>query len=233
MSNKFPLAKILILVIILAVPGFLYYLLQSKGENRYKPLPIFGPKEVATTFTKKRGKKIPDTIFHVVKSFEATNQNGNKVVIDSIKKQLIVVNFFYSRSKDLVPQMYTNIKWLNQEFKDNKIVRFLSISVDPVFDNQSVLAQYAKQNGALSGKWDFLSADTNVVYPLARNQFFLNALENKQTGEFIHSEKLVLLDAEHRIRGYYDATSAPEVKKMGDEMKILITEELRKIKAEF
>ncbi len=188
---------------------------------------------MAKTFTKKRGKLIPDTIFHTVKSFEATNQNGDKVVIDSIKKQIIIVNFFYSRSQNLVPQMYTNIKWLNQEYKDNKIVRFLSVSIDPAFDNQSVLAQYAKQNDALSGKWDFLSADTNVVYPLARNQFFLNALEDKQNGNFIHSEKLVLLDAEHRIRGYYDATSAPEVKKMGDEIKILITEELRKIKAEF
>ena len=61
---KFPIFKILILVTILAVPGFLYYLLQAKGKNRYKPLPVYGPKEVAATFTTKRRKKIPDTIFH-------------------------------------------------------------------------------------------------------------------------------------------------------------------------
>jgi len=56
-----PIKKILILVTILAVPGFLYYLLQEKGKNRYKPLAIYGPKKVATTFHSVRGEKIPDT----------------------------------------------------------------------------------------------------------------------------------------------------------------------------
>ena len=54
-KNKFPIFKILILVTILAVPGFLYYMLQAKGKNRYKPLPIFGPKIVASTFHTKKG----------------------------------------------------------------------------------------------------------------------------------------------------------------------------------
>ena len=43
---KFPLFKVLILVTILAVPGFLYYLLQEKGKNRYKPLAIYGPSKI-------------------------------------------------------------------------------------------------------------------------------------------------------------------------------------------
>ncbi len=64
------------------------------------------------------------------------------------------------------------------------------------------------------------------------NQFFVNVFED-QDKSFVFSDKFVLLDAEQRIRGYYVATSFEEVKKLSEELKVLITEELRKIKAEF
>jgi len=97
-----------------------------------------------------------------------------------------------------------------------------------------VLHQYALNIGAKPNKWDILVADSSVVYPLAKQQFFVNALRNNSNKEdFIFSNQFILLDADHRIRGYYTGTSSDEVKKMSDEMKVLITEELRKIKAEF
>ena len=43
---SFPLKKILILLILLAVPGAVYYLLKEKGVNRYRPLAIYGEKQV-------------------------------------------------------------------------------------------------------------------------------------------------------------------------------------------
>ena len=39
MSKAGPFKKIIILVLVLIVPGFLYYLLTAEGKNRYKPLP--------------------------------------------------------------------------------------------------------------------------------------------------------------------------------------------------
>ena len=63
------LKRIVILVLILIVPGFLYYLLQAKGKNRYKPLPIYGSKQVAKTFHKIRGKIVYDTIYHQIPNF--------------------------------------------------------------------------------------------------------------------------------------------------------------------
>ena len=233
-NNKFPLFKILILVTILAVPGFLYYLLQAKGKNRYKPLPVFGPKIVASTFKTKRGVKIPDTIYHQIKNVKLVNVLGDTLKFDDIRKQLIVVNFFYSRNQSPLKEMNLRLQGLNEEYKDNSIIRFISISVDPDFDNTQVLAKYALNIGAKPNKWDILVADSSVVYSLAKQQFFVNALRNNRNKEdFIFSNQFILLDADHRIRGYYTGTSSDEVKKMSDEMKVLITEELRKIKAEF
>src|SRR5690606_16001263 len=99
-------------------------------------------------------------------------------------------------------------------------------------DSNDKLKLYANKIGAIPNKWDILSADTSVTYPLARNQFFVNAFQTAN-GEFIFSDKLILLDAENRIRGYYTGTSTDELRRISDEIKVQITEELRKIKAEF
>lgn len=230
--NKFPLAKILILVTILALPGFLYYLLKEKGKNRYKPLPTFGPKVVSGTFHTKRGAKIPDTLYHIVKFPELHNSSGASVNITTEKQMLTIVNFFYIDNKDVVPALNKNLQNLQEEFKDNKRIRFVSIDIDPKKDDLEKLKQYSVNIGALPQKWEVLTADTAISYPLARKQFFVNAMQTK-TGDLVFSDKLILLDAENRIRGYYTGTSDDELRRISDEIKVLITEELRKVKAEF
>src|SRR4051812_24169037 len=95
--NKFTvLKKIIILGLILALPGFLYYLLTAKGKNRYKPLPVYGPKQVAKTGHKFHGQFIPDTVFHKLADFQLTDQNGKQVSLSSFDKKIIVFNFFYT-----------------------------------------------------------------------------------------------------------------------------------------
>ncbi len=228
-KNKFPLGKILILVTILALPGFLYYLLKEKGENRYKPLPIFGAKIVASTFKVKRGVKIPDTIYHQVKFPVLYNSNQDSVKLSTKEQMLTIASFFYIGNKDVVPKLNEGIKALQEQFKDNKRIRFVSIDLDPKNDDAETLKKYTNTIGAISNKWFVLSADTSVTYPLAREQFFVNAFQTEQ-GSFVFSNKLILLDAENRIRGYYTGTSEDEIRRISDEIKVLITEELRKIK---
>lgn len=233
-KNKFPILKILILVTILAVPGFLYYLLQAKGKNRYKPLPVFGPKVVASTFKTKRGVKIPDTIYHQIPDVSFINSNSDSLKLASIKNQLILVNFFYSKDQLLTPKINEGVNRIFEEFKGNDIIRFISISIDPEHDSISVLKSYAKSIRAKPNKWDVVTMNSSEVLALAKNQFFVNAIKSpEEEGQYIFNDKLILLDAEHRIRGYYSATSVDETKRLSDEIKVLITEELRKIKAEF
>jgi protein SCO1/2 len=229
---KFPLYKVLILITILAVPGFLYYLLQAKGKNRYKPLSIYGEKQVASTFKTKRGVKIPDTIYHTIPNLKFISVDGDSINFNSLKGDLLIVNFFYSSDSLITPKVNQVISGLNKEFENNKLIKFVSISVDSKGDNVEILKNYAKNIGAKSGKWEILNADSTITYPWIRNQFFVNVLENKEGG-FVFSDKFILLDAELRIRGYYVATSFEEIKRLSEELKVLITEELRKIKAEF
>lgn len=221
--------KLIILVLILAVPGFLYYLLTVKGKNRYKPLAIYGPKVVAKTGHKWHGTYIPDTIYHKLDSFALTNQLGQPVTSKDFDYKLLVVSFFYTHCTAVCGEMNKNMERLAWAYRKNKMVKFLSITVDPGRDNPAALLAYAKPFKLPADKWMFLTGDSTSIYNLARKGFLVDAL--KQGDEFVFSNKLILIDADKRIRGYYNGTSLPEAVRLNDEIKVQIAEELRKIKA--
>ena len=222
------LKKILILVFILAMPGFLYYLLKTEGKNRYKPLPFFGPKHLSGTYHSFHGKKIPDTIYHQVNNFKLTAQLGRPVTFQSLNGKILVVNFFYTHCPGCATVM-ANVDTLANFYKKNKLVTFVSITVDPARDSPGILKSYAAQFKMPYDKWRFLTGDTTVIYTLARNGLLVDAVQNDKDN-FVYSNMLILVDPEHRIRGYYQAADRKEINRLGDELKVQIAEELRKVK---
>jgi protein SCO1/2 len=221
--------KLIILVLILAVPGFLYYLLTVKGKNRYKPLAVYGPKQVAKTGHSRRGTYIPDTVYHKLGSFKLTNQLGQPVTEKSFDYKIIVVSFFYTHCQSVCGAVNKNMERLAWAYRKNRMVRFVTITVDPERDNPAALLAYSKTFKLPVEKWQFLTGDSTGIYSLARNGFLVNAL--KAGNDFVYTDKLILIDADKRIRGYYTGTSLPEAVRLNDEIKVQIAEELRKIKA--
>lgn len=231
-SSSFPLKKVLVLLILLAVPGTVYYLLQEKGVNRYRPLPIYGEKKVAKTFTIKRRKQIPDTIYHVIRDFKFLNQNSDTVAFPADSNQITVVNFFYTQCPSFCNSMNKELARVAKYYSKNRLMRFISISVDPVNDSPSVLSKYSKPFVAENKKWDFVTGDKDLIFDIAKNDFLVDVIQdtiNKK--EIIHTPMIILLDPQKRIRGYYDSSRGPEqMNLLIDEIKLLITEELRSIK---
>ena len=216
--------KILILVLILALPGFLYYLLTVKGKNRYHALPKFGPKQVAKTTRRVNGKDLPDTIYHTLRDFRLTDQNGRPVSLKTFDGKIFIADFFYTHCPSICTTMNANMDSLAQAWAKNKMVYFASITVDPDRDSVPALRGYAKRFNE-SAKWLFLTGDTSVIYPLARAGFLVNALKVDKDN-FIYSDKLMLIDEHKRIRGYYSGALAADVLRLNDEIKVLISEEL-------
>jgi len=219
--------KITILVLVLIVPGFLYYLLTAEGKNRYKPLPIFGPKTLANTFHKVNGKNVPDTIFHTIPDFKLTDQDGKPVTLNSFDNKIFVVSYFYTGCPTVCFTTNHYISLLDSNYIKNKMVYFASITVDPEHDSAPVLKAYKQKFKDATAKWLFLTGDTSTTYSLARNGFLVNALQAGKD-DFIYSDKLMLIDQDKRIRGYYTGASTDDMSRLNDEIKVLIAEELRK-----
>ena len=219
--------KIVILVLVLLVPGFLYYLLIDLGKNRYHPLSVFGPKQVAKTTHRVKGKDILDTIFHTLPDFKLTDQNGNQVSLKTFDRKIFIASFFYTGCPNVCTLENNNIKQLVINYANNKMIYFVSITVDPQRDPVKALKNYASSFKPASNRWLFLTGDTTTTYNLARKGFLVNAL---QTGkdDFVYSDKLILIDGDKRIRGYYTGASVDDVNRLNDEIKVLLSEEILK-----
>jgi protein SCO1/2 len=226
--NKFRLLKkIIILGLILALPGFLYYLLTSKGKNRYKPLPIYGPKQVAKTGHKFHGQFIPDTVFHKLDDFKLIDQYGKPVSLSSFDKKIVVFSFFYTNGGEQSSKINNAVDTLADIYSRNKMVYFVSVTVDPERDNGTTLKTYADKNKPVYAQRLFLTGDTTTIYNLARKGLLVDALQLGKN-DFIYSNRLILVDSDKRIRGYYSTAMPDDITRITDEIKVLITEELRK-----
>ncbi len=94
-----------------------------------------------------------------------------------------------------------------------------SISVDPEYDQQpNVLNEYQKKFNIKSNKWLLMTGDPLEVYKLGFYGFKLPADTVDKT---LHSEKVVLLDKDRHIRGYYTGTDIKEIDRLITEVKIL------------
>ena len=225
---KFTVKKILILVTILAFPGFLYWMLTVKGKNRYKSLAFFGPKQVASTFHTKRGVQIPDTLYHTVRDFTLLNQDSVAFIFPAKTHRISVVNFFYTRCTVFCASMNQQVNYLAKKYQRNSLLQFVSISVDGGHDSPTALRSYQQTTGFRSTNWSLLTGQQPEVAELAKQSFLVDVLPDPaQPSTIIHSSMLVLLDPQKRIRGYYDSLSKEQMEKLDDELKVLINEELR------
>jgi protein SCO1/2 len=221
--------KILILVSILAVPGFLFfYLLPNVAKNRYKKLPVFGDKQVAATFHTVKGKKIPDTVYHTIPDFNFKNQVDSILAWDSFDKKIVVINLFYTNTS--LQTSYQALQKIADGYQKNPLIKFLSVSVDPK-DTPQILNNYAKSLKLDSKQWNLVSGDTSSVYKWIKEGLLLDVLEdtNKEKSKYIYSNQILLIDNQHRIRGFYDASNKDALAKLDDEIKVLVAEDLRNI----
>ena len=194
---------------VFAVPFSAYGIYALYKNSR--PLPVMG------TVAGEEGRTPPD--------FMMINQQGETVGRNQWKDKIVVVDFFFTNCATICPDMTRNLRQVQEVYKNSKDVMLSSFTVDPVSDSISVLQDYAMKYGVSADQWQLLTGDKKQIYRLARNSFRVVATDGDGgPGDFIHSEKLILLDKEQRIRGYYDGTSQKEVNKLIRDIKKLRNE---------
>jgi protein SCO1/2 len=208
--------RIAILIAILFLPSLAYLLLKT-GKNNFKHLAIYGPRDVAAN-----GK---DTIYHSLPPFSFINQDGQNVTDATYTGRIFVANFFFTSCKTICPEMTIQMNRVLLKFKKNPQILLLSHTVDPEHDSVPVLKNYASVHNIDSKRWALVTGPKKAIYDHARYGYFISAL-NGDGGptDFIHDDKLILIDKEKHIRGYYDGTKPKEVNRLLDEINVLLGE---------
>ena len=214
MSPIKPFYKALILLGILLIPS-LAYLIVSSGKNNYQRLEIYGPKEPVTDSP-------GDTLYHAIAPFQLISQDSAVFTDKNLEDKIYVADFFFATCQTICPKMSMQMKRVQEAYKDDPEIILISHTVNPEKDTVNALASYAVEYGALKGKWFFLTGDKKEIYDLARHSYFLAAMPGDGgPDDFIHSEKIVLVDKDKHIRGYYNGTDYEDVNLLIDEIKVL------------
>lgn len=155
-------------------------------------------------------------IDHQIANFSMTDQNNKIITQKNIEGKIHVANFFFTSCGSICPKMTNNLIAVQDKFKDQKDIVLLSYSVTPWQDSVPVLKNFAEKYKITASNWHLLTGKKNAIYQLARQSYF--AEENigfaKDTSEFMHTEHLLLVDKDKKIRGIYNATLELEIQQL-------------------
>lgn len=159
----------------------------------------------------------PLPVLGAVSDFALTERSGRTVTRADLAGYVWVADFVFTRCPGPCPLMTAQLVQLQRSLAAPSLVRLVSFTVDPEYDTPPVLSAYADRFGAARERWWFLTGPKQTIYTLATQGFHLgvqeNPPENRLPGEgpIFHSTRYVLVDAQGRIRGYYNSEDSDHV----------------------
>jgi protein SCO1 len=197
----------------------------SPNENKTSELPYYNTPDFTPIFVNSSGE-LNQKITHSITSFAFKNQHGETITEKDIEGKIHVANFIFTSCGTICPTMTRHMKKVQKEFMNDKNVVMLSYSVTPWIDSIVRLKRYAEDNDITAHNWHLLTGKQSEIYTLARKSYF--AEEDlgftKDSTEFLHTEHMILVDRNKRIRGIYNGTLALETEQLIKDMKTLLKE---------
>ena len=187
--------------------------------------------------------------YGMVPAFALVDSQRQPVTRERLSGSVWIADFIFTRCAGQCPMMSMQMAAVSEAFRYTPDVRFISFTVDPIYDTPEVLAAYASRYGAHTQRWQFVTdagtphvahqergrggnpgaegegvtGPMTTVTQLAEEGFHLGVAQEGSAQEPItHSVRLVLVDRGSHIRGYYDATDAHAITQLHADVEQLL-----------
>jgi protein SCO1/2 len=145
-----------------------------------------------------------------VPDFMLVNQSGKSIHMDQFRGKPLLLTFLYTRCPlpDYCPRMSDNFRAVLQQLQKSPAsfekAQLLSISIDPEYDQPSVLQNYGKRYvGNVDPDfqhWQFASGSPEEVRKVAD---FCGLSYNLKEGQIVHRLQTVLIGADGKVAKVY------------------------------
>jgi len=153
-----------------------------------------------------------------------SGSDGKLFSTQALRGKVWAAGFIFTNCRDTCPCITAHMILVQDAIlADARLLegaRLVSFSVDPERDTPQELGRFAERYGADRRVWSFLTGGEGQVAKLAKEVFRLSASSEE---EIVHSDRLSLVDALGRVRGYYRPEPA-DVKRLVRDMKRLVSE---------
>lgn len=174
-------------------------MLPKKIEN----LPIMGHKHFDET--------TGDTVYHTIPDFKFINQDSVIITPKTFEGKAYIVDYFFTSCPTICPVVKKQCLRVAERFKDNDLLKILSVSIDPKFDTIPRLQAYGRKLGIDSKQWYLTTGDKEHIYEVAEDFFHVAKEDPNAPGGFDHDGRLVLIDKNKHIRAVCDGTDPDDV----------------------
>jgi len=137
-----------------------------------------------------------------MRPFSLTNQNGERISIDTFHGNSLVLTFVFTRCPvpNFCPRMSNNFGELQETIKSSTgtlaNARLLSVTLDPAYDTPKVLSDYAGFHHADSKIWSFATGDEKEIDSLTRA---FSVYRQNEGGTISHGLATALINKEGKI----------------------------------
>ena len=178
-----------------------------------KSLPIYNPADVNPELVDSTMQHVSK--YHTIADFSFTNQNGMTITQKDYEGKIYVADFFFTTCGSICPVMTGNMVDVQKAIMNNPKVKLLSFTVTPEIDSVPVLKKYALKKGIIDSKWNLVTGDKKEIYRLARQSYLAVKLgQPDELYDMVHTENFVLVDAQKRVRGFYDGTDKEAISQL-------------------
>ena len=200
---------------------------KEEFSSRVHTLPYYNDASFTPKWISSKNDEL--SAFHKIPNFELINQHGEKVTQKTFENKIYITNFFFTTCPGICPMMTISMLKLQEEFKNDTAVLFLSHSVTPTIDSVPKLKKYALDNGIIDKKWHLVTGNKKEIYDLGRNFYFVEEDLGAPKGidAFLHTENFVLIDRNKHIRGIYNSLNRASLAQLIVDVKALEKEYIK------
>lgn len=146
-----------------------------------------------------------------IPDFSYTNQDGKTFSSNQLKGKVYLLDLIFTRCPDICPPMTANMAKIQQEAKKQGVdLHFVSMTVDPQYDQPAVLKTFADLVKADYSTWNFLTGyDQATIEKFAKDVLKQEVRQVSGTKPdepvfFQHPSSFYLVDGTGKIRMMYD-----------------------------
>lgn len=151
-------------------------------------------------------------------SFALVNQDSTSIAFPKdFRGDILVVGFIYTHCPDVCPIITAKLSNINRELENSEGVHFAEISFDPARDTPSVLKKYMQSFNLDPQKFTMLTGDSvtvdsalNKMDILAKISYVKNSEEGQQSYLMNHTNRILVMDQQGRVRFEYPGSVVPE-----------------------
>jgi protein SCO1/2 len=181
----------------------------------------------------------PLPVYYQVPEFNLTNEFGKPFGSNDLKGKYYIANFMFTSCPTTCPALMAKMDLVQKRIRGlGTKAAIVTFTVDPEVDTPEVLYKFARKRRSNPFIWNYLTgskADLEKIViqgfkvPMGNKEPVEKKLEDSTITLFdiAHTEKLVLVDNQGQIRGYY-GTERVEMDRMMIDLGLLVNNSFSK-----